>query len=362
MDHAARTHVTLKADPTYPAASVAAVGTRRTYGTGSLYIKDGHWYGRWRSGDGARRARKLGPTGRGGLGRKQAEERLRQAMLADVAIARVGTPSLAELAPALIADLQRRDRKRSHVRTVRSRLDAHILPLLGALAPGELVADDVRRLIDHMQSRGASPKTIRNTVAVLHTLLRLAQERCMCERNVAEQVALPEPRRDRTLRYLTMPELERALAAAPPEGAPQIEHDWWRVIRLLALTGAMTGLRLGELRALRWRDLDMAALRVRVHRAIVDGRVTTPKSRSSERSVPLASRLVAEFDQHHRQSPTTPTTTSCSPTPTRAEFWTTRGCADGGERRSSAPTCARSACTGSGTPSRRPSPPRARRR
>ena len=47
----------------------------------------------------------------------------------------------------------------------------------------------------------------------------------------------------------------------------------------------------------------MGALRVRVHRAIVDGRLTTPKSRSSERSVPLASRLVAELDVNHRRSP-----------------------------------------------------------
>ncbi len=279
------------------------MGARRTYGTGSLYIKDGDWYGRWRSGDGRRRARKLGPSGRGGLGRKQAEERLREAMLADVSTSPVGAASLAELAPCLIADLSRHGRKHSHIRTVRSRLDAHILPALGNLAPGELAADDVRRLIDRMHNRGASPKTIRNTVGVLHSLLRLAQSRGMCERNAAEQVALPEPRRDHTLRYLTMSELERALAAAPPRDAPQLEHDWWRVIRLLALTAAMTGLRLGELRALRWRDLDMAALRVRVHRAIVDGRLTTPKSRSSERSVPLASRLVAELEQHHRQSP-----------------------------------------------------------
>jgi hypothetical protein len=41
-----------------------------------------------------------------------------------------------------------------------------------------------------------------------------------------------------------MPELERALAADPPEGAPKIDQDWWLVVRLLALTGAMTGLRL----------------------------------------------------------------------------------------------------------------------
>jgi integrase len=276
---------------------------KRAYGTGSLYVKDGHWYGRWRTKNGQRRSLKLGPEGRNGLGRKQAEQRLRQAMLADVAAPLADAPTLAELAPALIAELERRGRKRSHIRTVKSRLDAHVLPLLGDLTVAELAVEDIRRLIDRMRGRGASAKTIRNTVGVLSSLMRLAQDRGLCDRNHVERVALPEVRRDRTLRYLTMPELERALAAAPPEGAPKIEQDWWPVVRLLALTAAMTGLRLGELRALRWRDLDMGVLRVRVHRAVVDGRLTTPKSRSSERSVPLASRLVAELDVHHRRAP-----------------------------------------------------------
>lgn len=277
---------------------------KRAYGTGSLYVKDGYWYGRWRTRDGRRRCRKLGPEGRSGFGRKQAEQHLRQAMLADLAAPRADVPTLADLAPALVAELERRGRKRSHIRTVRSRLDAHMLPLLGDRTVVELVVEDIRGLIDRMRGCDASAKTIRKTVAVLGSLLRLAQDRGLCDRNPVERVALPEVRRDRTLRCLTMPELERALAAAPPQGAPKIEQDWWPVVRLLALTAAMTGLRLGELRALRWRDLDMGARSESAFTARrVDGRLTTPKSRSSERSVPLASRLMAELDVRHRRTP-----------------------------------------------------------
>jgi integrase len=65
----------------------------------------------------------------------------------------------------------------------------------------------------------------------------------------------------------------------------------------------MTGLRLGELSALRWEDLDMAALKVRVRRSFVRGHYGAPKSRRSVRAVPLAAQLVRELDAWHRQTP-----------------------------------------------------------
>jgi len=53
------------------------------------------------------------------------------------------------------------------------------------------------------------------------------------------------------------------------------------------LTAAMTGLRQGELLALRWRDVDFAGSVIRVRVSYADGHVTTPKS-GKVRSVPMA--------------------------------------------------------------------------
>ena len=50
----------------------------------------------------------------------------------------------------------------------------------------------------------------------------------------------------------------------------------------------MTGLRRGELLALRWCDVDWLAQRVRVRQNYVRGQFGTPKSKRSTRSVPLA--------------------------------------------------------------------------
>jgi integrase len=69
------------------------------------------------------------------------------------------------------------------------------------------------------------------------------------------------------------------------------------------LTAAMTGMRQGELLALRWLDIDWPAQRVRVRRNFVRGEFGTPKSKRSSRSVPLADRLAGELDRLHQETP-----------------------------------------------------------
>jgi integrase len=57
--------------------------------------------------------------------------------------------------------------------------------------------------------------------------------------------------------------------------------------RAICLTAAFTGLRMGELLALRWRDVDFAGSTIRVRASWAAGQLTTPKS-GKVRAVPLA--------------------------------------------------------------------------
>jgi integrase len=75
------------------------------------------------------------------------------------------------------------------------------------------------------------------------------------------------------------------------------EHDAAAVI-----VAAFAGLRLGELVALRWRDVDFEASRIRVQRGLVMGEVTSPKSRKG-RSLPMSEQVaqaLARLGQRER--------------------------------------------------------------
>ncbi|MBS1885092.1 MAG: site-specific integrase, partial [Actinobacteria bacterium] len=74
------------------------------------------------------------------------------------------------------------------------------------------------------------------------------------------------------------------------------------VDRPLYLTAAMTGLRQGELIALRWKDVDWKACLIRVRRNYTRGRFGTPKSKRSSRAVQMPERVATELRQHFEGS------------------------------------------------------------
>lgn len=293
--------------------------SKRAYGTGRLFVKHDAWYGSWRTSAGQRTTRKVGPIrkGRTGLTKTEAESRLREMMIAEDAAAApglAGAPTVKEMGAALVARLRRDNKKASYIESIESDLRAHINLLLGDIPVDELAAADVDRLVSRMLRHGRSAKTIRNKVGTLHAVMDRARRDGLIERNPVDMGELPRVQKSRHLRYLTLEELERVLAATPPEedeaiadhfpvgakyGGPQAVRDWWPVVRLLILTAAMTGLRLGELRGLRWRDVGS---KVRVRESFVRGIFDDPKSELGARGIPLAGRLVTELDEHHRST------------------------------------------------------------
>jgi integrase len=53
-----------------------------------------------------------------------------------------------------------------------------------------------------------------------------------------------------------------------------------------------TGLRIGELLALRWQDVDLERRVLRVTRTVYDGHFDEPKTQRSKRSVPLGAKAI----------------------------------------------------------------------
>jgi integrase len=77
-------------------------------------------------------------------------------------------------------------------------------------------------------------------------------------------------------------------------------EEVWALVRaasseqdgVVFLTAAFTGLRMGELLALRWRDVDFAGRTIRVRASYYLGQLTTPKS-GKVRAVPMAPDVAA---------------------------------------------------------------------
>jgi integrase len=276
----------------------------RPRGTGSL-LRHRHrtgaetWYGKWRA-NGHQVMRALGPAldvdGMAGLTREQAEAALRDAIVASGASLHFDEAiDVAEAGRRYITNREMLGLKPGTLADYESHLRCHLVPFFGQRSLDEIDVDLVESFIAAKRQEGKAIKSIRNFLGLLHAIFALAMKRGWCTANPVAAVDKPRNPHNRDIRYLNGDELELLLLATPDDELGQLE-------RALYLTAAMTGLRRGELLALRWQDVDWGAGVVRVRRTFSRGQFGTPKSRRSSRAVPLAARVVTALQEHQRHS------------------------------------------------------------
>lgn len=160
----------------------------------------------------------------------------------------------------------------------------HLAPFFGDTPIRRASAKQIETLITELQRDGLRPKSVRNYVGTLATLLNFAVRKKWLASTPMTAVDLPAltagDELDDPLRFL-LPSEVHALADAALPGLYQA------IDRALYLTAAFTGLRQGELRGLLWQHVDFDASRVRAFENLVRGMRTSPKSRRG-RSVPMA--------------------------------------------------------------------------
>ena len=278
--------------------------SRRSYGAGSLFVRRDSrgreaWYGRWYA-SGRRIHRRLGPKrppgSREGLTRAQAERELRRlaesgqpVIRSRIAIEQAGERYLEHLEHVL-------ERKATTVSDYRYMLGRHLAPFFGPKPVERVEAAEVSRYVVVKRREGLATKTITNHLVFLHGLLGYAVKRGWAAANPVERVdRLRAPDADPDIRYLALDELEAVLRSVPDGRFADTD-------RALYLTAAMTGLRQGELLALRWLDVDWRAGRLRVRRTFTRGRFGTPKSRRSSRSVPITDRVAGALERYFQRS------------------------------------------------------------
>jgi integrase len=162
-----------------------------------------------------------------------------------------------------------------------------LVPVFGPLMLEEITAPAIEAW---RASLTTAARTRNKQLTILNGIFRRAQKRFGLQRNpVLEIERMREPRQVNL--DVFSPEEVLALVRAA-----ESEQD-----AAVFLTAAFTGLRRGELIALRWRDVDFAGSVIRVRASYSAGALTSPKS-GKLRSVPMAPQVAETLARFGRSA------------------------------------------------------------
>jgi integrase len=178
----------------------------------------------------------------------------------------------------------------------RQTITLHAIPFIGHLPLAKLEAHHLRSLYANRleaKAKGGgelSPSSVRQLHANLGKAIKQAVRDGAIQRDVASLVDAPRLERHE-MHTLSPEQTEQLLEAA--------RGDPLEALYVLAVT---TGMRQGELLAIKWRDVDLEGGSLSVHTTLrrVDGALafSEPKTKRSNRRIDLSQRAVAALRQH----------------------------------------------------------------
>jgi integrase len=265
---------------------------QRGRGEGSIGFYGGRWVAQ-ASVDGGVRRRFYGKT------RAEANAKLQAALGA----VRAGLPvptdrlTVAEYLDDWLTGASRALRP-STASTYERHIRLHILPTLGRLPVARLRPEQLDRLYAGLLAKGLSRTSVQHIHAILRRSLSQATRRGVIARNPTDLV--DPPGRDHPEMQVLSADQARALLATARTG----RHAELEALYVLALT---TGMRRGELLALRWADVDVTKRTLTVTGTLQrvkrpDGTSTLeraqPKTKTSMRQIPLTAAAVDALKRH----------------------------------------------------------------
>ena len=194
-------------------------------------------------------------------------------------------PTLREFAARFLDGHPRANRQKpSSIAPKEMILRVHLAPALGHRTLEAITTEDVQRLKTRLGAKAV--KTVNNILTVLNVLLKKAVEWDVIDRMPCT-ITLVRVSRGST-HFYDFEEFERLVAAARGLDARAY---------LLVLLAGETGLRLGEMVALEWSDIDFVKRQACVQRSAWKGHIASPKG-GRLRYIPLTTRLAAALRDH----------------------------------------------------------------
>src|SRR5262249_320372 len=164
----------------------------------------------------------------------------------------------------------------------------HICARVGSMSIQRLRAVDVQGIYAAMAADGMADRTRLHTHRVLHRMLRHATQWGVVQRNVASMVDAPTVQ-TKEIEILTAAQVQTVLQTLRG-----------RSLYPIASIALATGMRRGELLALRWQDVDLDGATLKVERALEQTKrgglvFKAPKTRYGRRTITLPPSIVTEL-------------------------------------------------------------------
>jgi integrase len=165
----------------------------------------------------------------------------------------------------------------------------HVIPRLGSAKLDKLNAMQVQSLYRKKLDSGLSPTTVRKIHATLYKALKQAVRWQLVPRNVCESVTPPRAAKVE-IEALTKEQVKGLLDTARTDG-----------LYALYVLACTTGMRQGEILALKWDCVDFEAGTVRVKRTVWKGKVYPPKTPHSRRTIGLSQTALRALWDHRQE-------------------------------------------------------------
>ncbi|MGO9335192.1 MAG: tyrosine-type recombinase/integrase [Acidimicrobiales bacterium] len=171
-----------------------------------------------------------------------------------------GTETVSDLLDLFLDHKESTGRSPETLRGYRQIANAVVRPELGTIKLSRLTARDLDRLYAKLRAKGNAAMTVRHVHTFIGTALHQGERWQLVDRNVARQATPP-----------TVHPVE-VVAPSPDEVRRVIEaaESIEPTLATLLLLAALTGARRGELCALRWSDVDWQGGTIRIARSVYE--------------------------------------------------------------------------------------------
>ena len=169
-------------------------------------------------------------------------------------------------------------------------LRTHLLPRFRDSRLCDITRAEVQQFITGKLKDGYAWETTSHFRTLLSKIMGTAVSWNYLSDNPVRGIKMPERTLKRPHRFLTMDEV-RSLITASEEP-----------VRTIVMLATMTGLRIGEILALRWGRINLPAGTLRVEETCYHGRFGTPKTKASRRELPLPPAVVQALLTHRSRS------------------------------------------------------------